>query len=223
VPERARAVVFDFDGTIADTETTLFRAYAEIYADHGHELDRDRWLTIIGTDDGWDPMVELESLAGPLDQSVHDRRRARRDELIDAAGVRPGVLRWLDDAERLGMPVAIASSSPPDWVEGHLVRLGLRDRFTCLACCDGVLPAKPDPTSYRHACEQLGADPSCSVAVEDSPHGIAAAKDAGLFVVAAPHELTETLDLSRADVLVASLADVELADIVRFLERRASR
>ena len=82
-----RAIIFDFDGTIVDTETTLFQAYAEAFAEHGQVLDRDFWCTIIGTDNDWDPMVELERLAGPLDPSVHDRRRRRRDELIDAAGV----------------------------------------------------------------------------------------------------------------------------------------
>jgi HAD superfamily hydrolase (TIGR01509 family) len=217
----SRALIFDFDGTIVDTETTLFQAYAETYEAHGHVLDRARWLRTIGTDDGWDPIVELEVLAGPLDPSVHDRRRARRDELIHAAGMRSGVQRWLDDADALGIPVGIASSSPPDWVEHHLDRLGLRSRFSCLACCDGVIPAKPDPTSYRHACETLHADPRRSIAVEDSPHGVAAAKDAGLYVVATPHTLTEALDLSRADRIAASLDEVRLAELV--VELRLAR
>lgn len=209
-----RAVIFDFDGTIADTETTLFQAYVELYEDHGHGLDRARWVSVIGTDDSWDPLDDLEALVGPLDASVRDRRRARRDELIHAAGVRRGVLRWLDDAAVLGIPIGIASSSPIDWVTGHLDRLALTDRFACFACCNELIPAKPDPTSYRLACEALGATPTRSIAIEDSPHGVAAAKDAGLFTIATPHDLTVDLDFGRADLVVPSLEDVRLADLV---------
>ena len=121
----------------------------------------------------------------------------------------------MDDAEALGIPMGIASSSPIDWVTHHLDRLGLLERFACFACCNDVIPAKPDPTSYRLACETLEADPRRSIAIEDSPHGVAAAKDAGLFVIAVPHDLTRALDLSRADILVDSLEAVVLSDVVR--------
>ena len=208
------ALIFDFDGTIVDTETTLFQAFAEAFDQHGQTLDRDRWLSTLGTDNDWDPFDDLELLVGPLDPSVRTWRRQRRDELIAAAGIRAGVVAWLDDAERLGMPVGIASSSPVDWVEHHLDRIDLRARFVCLSCAGDGVPGKPDPTSYRLACEQLGADPARSIAVEDSPNGVAAAKDAGLFVVATPHALTESLDLSRADLVVASLADVSLEELI---------
>jgi HAD superfamily hydrolase (TIGR01509 family) len=207
--------VFDFDGTIVDTETTLFQAYAETFELHGQVLDRVRWLEIIGTNDDWDPLHDLIQLVDGLDlEATHAHRRTRRDELIDLAGVRAGVLRWMDDADALGVPMGIASSSPIDWVTQHLDRLGLLERFACFACCNDVIPAKPDPTSYRLACEALDADPRRSIAVEDSPHGVAAAKDAGLYVVAVPHDLTRELDLSRADVVVESLDELSLSDLV---------
>jgi beta-phosphoglucomutase-like phosphatase (HAD superfamily) len=208
--------VWDFDGTIVDTETTLFQAYAETFELHGQVLDRRRWVDIIGTNDDWDPLHDLTQLVAGLDlEATHAHRRTRRDELIDLAGVRAGVLRWMDDADELGIPMGIASSSPIDWVEHHLDRLGLLERFACFACCNDVIPAKPDPASYRLACEALDADPRRSIAVEDSPHGVAAAKDAGLYVVAVPHDLTRELDLSRADIVVDSLDDVSLTDVVR--------
>jgi putative hydrolase of the HAD superfamily len=213
-----RALIFDFDGTIVDTETTLFQAYAEVFDDHGHVLDRDRWLSVIGTDNDWDPLRDLEVLVGePLPDAVHDQRRARRDQLIEEAGIRPGVLAWLDEADELDIPLGIASSSPIEWVERHLDRLGLLERFACFACCNDVIPAKPDPTSYRLACEALHARPDRSIAVEDSPHGIAAATGAGLFTVAVPHGLTSSLDLSRADLVLPSLADVTLREVLERL------
>ena len=206
-------VVFDFDGTIVDTEEPLYVSWSELWSEHGHELDRSFWQTLIGTDDGFDPWVALEQQLGRrLDPSHEARRRARRDGLIDARGVEAGVLEWLADAERLGVPVGIASSSSPAWVERHLVRLGMRDRFACLSCADGVIPPKPDPTSFRQACQTLGADVVLSVAVEDSPHGVAAATAAGLFTVAVPPGLTVDLDFSAADLVVDSLEHLTLED-----------
>ena len=209
-------LVFDFDGTILDTERSVHVSWSELWAEHGIELSRDRWQSIIGTEHGFDPWAELERLVGhPLDPSLQERRRARRDEDLFAQTIRPGVLAWLDEADHLGVPVAIASSSPPDWVDRHLVRLGILDRFGYLACCDGTVPSKPDPTSFRLACEAIGADPSVSVAVEDSPNGIAAAVAAGLYTVAVPHPLTADLDLTAADVVVDSLEELTLGDALR--------
>ncbi|MDQ1396113.1 MAG: hypothetical protein QOG64_1372 [Acidimicrobiaceae bacterium] len=215
-------LVLDFDGTILDTEEPVYRSWAELWTEHGHELPLDRWQEIIGTDGAFEPLAELERRLGrPLGGADgEERRRLRRDELQALQSPRPGIEAWLAEAEQLGLPVGIASSSPPDWVEGHLERLGWRPRFTCIACCDGVVPAKPDPTSYRLVCQRLGADPSRSVAVEDSPHGVAAAVAAGLFTVAVPHPLTAALDLSAAHVLVESLSIVSLRDVLARARRR---
>ena len=218
---RRACLILDFDGTILDTEEPLYLSWAELWQEHGQELALARWQTNIGSDDTFDPWGELERLVGsPLASSLQERRRRRRDELLARQELRPGVLDWLAQADDLGVPVGVASSSPPHWVEGHLDRLGLRQRFGCLACCDGVVPAKPDPTSYRLACERLGAVPQRSVAVEDSPAGVSAAVKAGLLTIAVPHGLTASLDLSAADLLVASLAEVTLAD---FLEQAGRR
>jgi HAD superfamily hydrolase (TIGR01509 family) len=216
-------LVLDFDGTVLDTEIALFRAWAELWDEHGQSLDLAHWQTIIGVDSDFDPWAELERRIGrPLDESLREVRRQRRDELLHALDLRPGVRAWLDEAERLGVPIGIASSSPPEWVDGHLTRLGLRQRFGSLACCDGVIPSKPDPTSYRAACVALGADARVSVAVEDSPHGVAAAVGAGLFTVAVPHPLTVSLDLSHADVVVESLEQLTLAEALDQARRRAT-
>jgi putative hydrolase of the HAD superfamily len=184
-----------------------------LWDEHGVELARARWQAVIGTDGVFDPWAELQREVGrPLDPGLERRRRARRDELQAAYAPRAGVLGWLGQADRLGLPVAVASSSPAAWVEGHLGRLGLADRFALLVCRTDLIPPKPDPTSYREACHRLGVTPQWSVAVEDSTHGVAAAVTAGLYTVAVPHALTADLDLSAADVLVASLEDLTLAE-----------
>lgn len=83
-----------------------------------------------------------------------------------------------------------------------------------------MVPAKPDATSYRLACERLGGAPSASVAVEDSPAGVAAASAAGLLTVAVPHGLTCDLDLSAAAMVVDSLDDLRVADVLEQARRR---
>jgi HAD superfamily hydrolase (TIGR01509 family) len=214
-------LILDFDGTILDTEEPIYLSWAELWEQQGHTLPLEQWQTVIGTIDGFDPLGELERRVGhPLDVDLLGRRRARRDELQAERELRPGIMSWLQQAEELGLPVGIASSSPPGWVEGHLDRLGLRDRFSSLVCCDGTIPAKPDPTSYRTACRRLGAEPSMSVAVEDSPHGVGAAVAAGLFTVAVPHTLTADLDMSAADVVADSLEELLLAELVERARRR---
>jgi beta-phosphoglucomutase-like phosphatase (HAD superfamily) len=120
------------------------------------------------------------------------------------------VVEWLDEAHRLNMAIGIASSSHVEWVQGHLERLELIDRFACLSCFDDVLQAKPAPDLYLAACESLGVDPAQAVAVEDSRNGILAAKAAGMAAVAVPHGLTEHLDFTEADLRLSSLAEMPL-------------
>ena len=221
-PMRGSCLILDFDGTILDTEETIYRSWAELWQQQGHELPLDEWQSGIGTIDAFDPWRALEDRVGsPLDPALRQQRRAHRDQLLADRRPRLGILEWLEEAESLGVPVGVASSSPPGWVEGHLSRLGLRHRFSCLVCCEGALPAKPDPTSYRVACERLGAEPCRSVAVEDSPNGVRAAVGAGLLTVAVPHGLTADLDLSPADVLVGSLEELSLLEMLERARRRA--
>jgi HAD superfamily hydrolase (TIGR01509 family) len=206
-------LVFDFDGTVLNTENSVYQVWAELWDDHGHELTLTDWQRNIGGEDVFDPWVELENRLGrPLEEALHGRRDSRLDQLLAELEPRSGVLRWLADAKAMDLPVGIASSSPSEWVEPQLVRLGIRDHFSCIVCRDDGVPPKPDPTSYRVACERLGADPGASVAVEDSPRGVAAAVGAGLFTVATPHRLTVGLDLSGADIVAVSLDELTLSE-----------
>src|SRR4029077_8978660 len=123
-----------------------------------------------------------------------------------------GVRAWLDEAIEAGLGIAIASSSPDDWVLGHLDRLGLRMHFDHVMCAGNGRPAKPAPDTYAAACAALGVRPHRALAVEDSAHGVTAAKGAGLACVVVPNALTASLDLSAADLRLESLADCSLSE-----------
>jgi len=209
--------VFDFDGLILDTEGPVFTAWPEEFEAHGcPPLTIEEWAAEIGTTGGRD-LVELirTRATRPFDEdAMHVRRRARRDQLLARETTRPGVHQWLDDADALRLALAIASSSPPEWVEAHLARLDLRHRFAALGCYADGVAAKPAPATYLAACNALGVAPGAALAIEDSPHGVAAAKAAGLVCIAVPHRITESLDLSRADLRLPSLADATLREVL---------
>jgi len=127
----------------------------------------------------------------------------------------PGVVAALDEARRLGLRLGMASSSSRAWVSGHLTRLGLLDYFEVLRCAEDVEAVKPDPALYRAALEGLGLAPHEAIAIEDSAHGVLAAKRAGLYCVAVPNVVTRGLDFSQADRVLKSLDEVPLAELVR--------
>jgi HAD superfamily hydrolase (TIGR01509 family) len=211
-----KLVVFDFDGLILDTEVPVYTAWQELYDEHGHELPPERWAQCLGTAGTFDPCADLaERMGRTLDAAMLRRRhRVRTDALIAEQSVLPGVVERLDEARAIGLTLAVASSSGRAWVEGHLGRLGLLDRFHAIRCAGDVARVKPDPALYHAVLEITGVDGADAVALEDSPNGVVAAKRAGLACVAVPNRLTATLDLGAADLRLRSLADVSLSGLL---------
>lgn len=214
-----RAIVFDFDGLILDTEEPVYRSWLEVYEALGEDLPFDRWVQTVGsTTAGFHPQHHLEERLGrSLPQEILERRIGRRTEMILAQEALPGVVRRLEEAKALGLKVGLASSSTSDWVSGHLARLRILDRFDCMRCRDQVASAKPAPDLYLAVLECLGVPASEAIAIEDSPNGVLAAKRAGLRCVAIPNSITAGLDLRQADLLLGSMAEVTLAELLTML------
>ena len=211
-----RALVFDFDGLILDTEEPVYRSWLEVYQAHGEELPFERWVQIVGsTTAGFHPQHHLEERLGrSLPQEVLDRRIGRRTDMVLAQEVMPGVIRHLDDARTMGLKLGVASSSTTDWVRGHLTRLDILESFDCMRCRDDVPNAKPEPDLYLAVLECLGVRAAEAIAIEDSPNGVLAAKRAGLRCVAVPNSITAKLDLGQADLVLGSLAEVTLPELL---------
>lgn len=210
-----RAVVYDFDGLILETEGPTYQSWAETYEEHGQALSLQEWSLTIGRVDHVDPWEELQRRLGhPLDAAVAERRRRRRDELLHALGPCAGAAESLEEARRLGLGTAMASSSSEAWVRRHLERLGLARHFDHLSCYDGSVPAKPAPDLYLQALERLGVPAAEAVAFEDSHNGLRAAKAAGLRCVVVPTAMTAHMDFSLADRIVERLGRPPLGQLL---------
>jgi HAD superfamily hydrolase (TIGR01509 family) len=220
------ALLFDFDGLLVDSETVAFQTWQEAYREQGAELLVERWAAAIGTIDGFDPLAHLEeSLGRAIDrEAVEEAQRARELALVHEQPLRPGVLEYLAEARARELHVAIVSSSSNAWIAGHLERLETADGWACIVCANGdAARAKPRPTLYLEALETVGVAPDAAIAFEDSPNGVVAARAARIFCVAVPNSVTAQLDLSAADLLVESLQDVPLGELLRVVaERRAA-
>jgi len=214
-----KALIFDFDGLILDTEGPEFQAWQEVYTAHGSELKLAAWSQGIGTLGGFDPYGHLEAqlgrpvrredLRGPLGE--------RTAALIAQLGILPGVTELIKKARQHGLKVGLASSSHHAWVDGHLARLGILKQFDCIRCADDVKAVKPDPELYMTVLAYFNIEANEAIAFEDSPNGILAAKRAGLFCIAVPNPLTAQLALDRADLRVASLETMPIGKLSQLL------
>lgn len=212
-----RALVFDFDGLILDTEISAFQSWQEIYQAYQQDLPLEKWVLCIGTSEKvfepYDYLASLVSQPLPRDE-IQARRLQRHLELIAAEVALPGVETYIADARRLGLKLAVASSSSRRWVVGHLARLGLATHFDAIVCGDEVACVKPDPALYLAALDALAVQADEAIALEDSPNGVTAARRAGIFCVAIPNTLTSTLPLEHASLRLNSLADFPLEHLL---------
>lgn len=211
------ALVFDFDGTIIDTETPVYESWAAAYrAAEMEPIPLATWLQDIGKADGFG--LDVRGLlcahlgVDQIPDEIEAHRREVRDEILHAQPIRAGVIEWIHAAVDAGVSLAVASSSSSDWVRPHLARVGLDAHFPVVSCADPGIPGKPDPTVYLTACRELGIEPAAAVAIEDSTHGVSAAIDAGMRCIAVPGPITRTMSFEHATMRVDSLSLLDPAD-----------
>jgi HAD superfamily hydrolase (TIGR01509 family) len=219
-----KALLFDFDGTLVDTESVEFRAWEQTFLEHDVKLALERYGVGVGTLDGFDPLDELELLLGhKIDrQGVNAKRMALELELLAAEVLRPGVHEYLEAARELALRVAIVSSSSDGWIESNLSRLERSHGWELIVAANGdVARAKPAPTLYLEALEQLGVAAHEAIAFEDSANGALAAQRAGIFCVAVPNPITAHLDV-QGDLNLGSFEELPLARLLEVVQERTA-
>lgn len=202
-----RAVLFDFDGLLADSEPLQKAAWRSYLARHGYTLEPALIERMFGLRLTESAALVRDELALPA--SV-EAVMAERDALFLAS--LPGTLQPMPGAaeavaavRRLGLRSALATSGHRRYIELALHELALDQAFDAIVTGDMVVQGKPAPDIFLRAAELLGVEPGACVVVEDAPHGIAAARAAGMFTVAVPNELTRALDFGEAQLICASL------------------
>lgn len=187
-----KAVIFDFDGTIIDTETIWFHAYKEVLLEKfGMDLPLEEFAKIIGTTNELLFQYIEKQVGMKVDPVVihelADRRFLEKKGILD---VREGVREKLDEAARLGLKIGLASSSSLKWVEGFLRQFDLWDYFSVVKTKEDVEKVKPDPALYLRALEDLEVEPHEALAIEDSANGAMAAVASGMKCVVIPNQVT---------------------------------
>jgi beta-phosphoglucomutase-like phosphatase (HAD superfamily) len=209
----ADAVIFDFDGLLMDTESTGLASWQWEWRQHGLELEEAGFFADHGGDVTEQRYAQLAESVGPgfRREISHARRVAYREGLHRELDLSAGIGEWLAQAGPLGLRLAVASSSPGGWVRGHLSRAGVLTNFEVLASGDEVQRPKPDPAVYELALARLGLPAARAVAVEDTPHGVAAARTAGIRCIAIPNPHADPARFGAASLVLGSAADMGLA------------
>lgn len=215
-----KALIFDFDGTILDTETAWYQAFKEAYDEHQVELTLEMYGQCIGTSlhifDPYEYLIVEKGIALDREQfrqDIHDRL----GRLMENEGIRPGILAYLTAAKALGLRIGLASSSKRTWIDKYLAQLGIGDYFETIRTSDDVKMVKPHPELYQLALQDLGVQPHEAIAIEDSPNGARAAAAAGMHYVVTPNSVTKYLTFDGTPHTMESLDELSLEALVEHI------
>lgn len=210
-PERLEAALFDFDGTLCDTEHENLLLVGEILRCMGADVPFEVLQTLSGGEDRVTvpPIMERYGARGTIDDYERMRDGCYRTYCEGDLVLEPGAVEFLDGLAARGVRLALVSTTEARGILTALNRLGLTSRFDAIVCGDMVGHCKPHPEPYLTALERLGVSPANAVVFEDSPTGIAAGKAAGCHVCAYSGCSVEQ-DLSAADEVVDSYLGLEL-------------
>ncbi|MEU3763698.1 HAD family phosphatase [Amycolatopsis keratiniphila] len=213
-----RAVVFDCDGLLMDTEPCWSVAETELFARRGLPFGADEKALVIGKSlpAAADAMAEAFGEPDAGAEIADELLRLVTEVVTAKAEAMPGA-RELVELTAAAVPVAVASNSPRALLDAALARGGLAEMFPVKLAADEVTAPKPDPEMYSTACALLNVEPSDALAFEDSMTGLRSARAAGVPVIGVPTLKHQDFP---ADVVIGSLCDEELLSWVRGWPRR---
>jgi HAD superfamily hydrolase (TIGR01509 family) len=221
-----KAIIFDFDGLILDTETPEFESWQAIFKKYGYDLPFSEWKKCVGSSNlDFEPTDYLGQLMGhPVNKKKieHEKRILSLARIVKLPPL-PGVEEMIKSAHARGIKLAVASSSSTEWVWLNLSRLDLHQYFDAICGGNEVPAVKPDPALYLKALSELEVRSDEAVVFEDSPNGIIAAQRAGIFCVAVPNSISIQMGVDHADLVVKSMAEISIAKLETILAQREER
>ncbi|WP_242694752.1 HAD family hydrolase [Pseudogracilibacillus auburnensis] len=214
-----KAVIFDFDGTIIDTETAWFDIYRDLLkAEYQYDLALEDFIKVVGTTNGTLFDHIDQSLESPIDRKLFKQQSlALFQEIKEQLTPREGFLDILENIKRNSdVKLAIASSSRRAWIVDFLDMHGLLEDFPVIFSADDVEKVKPDPALYTKTVEALGVEPDEVIAVEDSANGSLAAIRAGIHCLIIPNEVTKSSLFHEKTQVIDSF---DQFDLVHYLKK----
>ncbi len=211
---RLKAIVTDLDGTLCDTETVLVSAINRfLAAENQAPVTHDEAHTMTGLDNDswWRRISQMRpTLSTPLEEYTHRVDMIARALFPTELVVADGAMELIAGIRQSGVPFALATSAQREWAIQRLQIMGIVDAFDAIVTRDMVSAPKPDPEIYREAARRLGVHPGETLAIEDSPSGIRAARDAGMYTIAVRTQWMQDIDQSYAHAIVGSLRQIDL-------------
>ena len=205
-----KALIFDMDGLMIDSERLYFEVERDLARRYGKEVRDETLWKMMGRTPLEGLTIYVRDLGLPLDpaEAVVIRNDLMREKMKNDLQPMPGLFHILD-AFRGERKLAVSTGAPQEFLDIAVDKLGIRDRFDALLASDGLTRGKPDPEIFLRTCEMLGVPPDRAVVLEDSENGVIAGKRAGCAVIAVPSDYTRGQDFSRADHVAADLFEAE--------------
>lgn len=219
---KIKGLIFDFDGLILDTETGEVHVWEDVFQQFGKTFPVDGYMQHIGhaTDNQF-----VQGFMKDAGMSADQIQLALKkyNELVKTSSYfqtpREGVHQFIQSGKDDHLRLAVASNSYKEWVLSHLQLMGLDHYFEPICTRDEVSNSKPHPELYNRVLEQWKLLPQEVIAFEDSPNGVSAVKNAGIFCVAVPNPITAQMVFDHPDLMFTSFTEIDLQKVKNFFEK----
>ncbi len=212
ISHRYRAVIFDMDGVLTDSEPAFFAAVNDILARYGKHVSIDDYQWFIGmhTPEMWTRMLAAQGIDEPLERILEEYETPLMVRLREPRDPLPGARELIDELRRRGVPIALCTASYQRWVDAILGGAGLTGLFDAISAADEAPATKPDPAPYVLAATKLGMRPEECIAIEDSTNGLTSALGSGACVIQLRATATAAPPMAGVARVIGSLAEFPL-------------